>query len=78
MRCRRCALLDPLFATTAAAVRTSRFATALTGAFNRAAVVTTDDQAVDWSHGGKASADDADGVLDDGPDDGFDVRPCDI
>ena len=40
-------------------------------------MVPADYEAVNKAHGGKAGADDADGVLDDGPDDGVDVGPCD-
>lgn len=75
VRYRRCALRDPPLTITASAGSTSRFAAARTRPLNRAAVVSTDYQAVDRSHGGKASADDADGVLDDGPNYGVDVRP---
>ena len=40
-----------------------------------------DEKAVDGAKGGKAGADDADGIFDDGPDDGVDVGPwalCDF
>ena len=40
------------------------------------AVVAADDDAVDGAHCEEAGADDADGVFDDGPDDGVDVGPC--
>lgn len=40
-------------------------------------MVPADYEAVDGAHGGKAGADDADGVFDDGPDDRVDVGPWD-
>ena len=61
----------------AAAGRPSSFATALTGPLDGAAVVPADYEAENRSHGGKTDADDADAVLDDGPDDGIDIGPCD-
>lgn len=39
-------------------------------------MVAADDEAVDGAHGGQAGADDADGVFDDGPNDGVDVGPA--
>lgn len=38
-------------------------------------MVAADDVAVDGAQGEEAGADDADGVFDDGPDDGVDVGP---
>lgn len=35
-----------------------------------------DHETVNGAHGGEAGADDADGVLDDGPNHGVDVSPC--
>lgn len=73
-RCRRTGLPDPP-PTTAARSRRLVVA-ALAGALDGAAVVAADDEAVDGAHGGQAGADDADGVFDDGPNDGVDVGPC--
>ena len=39
------------------------------------AVMTVDEDVVDGAQGREAGADDADGVFDDGPDDGVDVGP---
>ena len=73
-RCRRTGLPGPS-PTTAARSRRLVVA-ALAGALDRAAVVAADDKAVDGAHGGQAGADVADGVFDNGPNDGVDVGPC--
>lgn len=38
-------------------------------------MVAADEKAVNGAQGGEAGADDADGIFDDGPDDGVDVSP---
>lgn len=76
-RSRRSGLLGSPTTTAAAAARGWRLVAALAGPVNGAAVVPADYEAVNRAQGGKAGADDADGVLDDGPDGGVDVGPCD-
>ncbi len=49
---------------------------AVAGPVGGGAVVAADEDGVDGAHGGEAGADDADGVFDNGPDDGVDVGPC--
>ncbi len=73
---RRSGLLNSIVTSAAAAGRSWRPVAALAGPLSGAAVVPADEEGVDGTHGGKAGADDADGVLDDGPDDGVDVGPC--